>query len=92
MWAPLLRSAAAFGFDGVCSPRGARHPFAPKTLRASMGAAGRLPMAPCGRPAATLQGLRARGGPAWLRRSTNSRPLGEAGQEFPDGTLRSHRQ
>ena len=42
----LLRSAAAFGFDGVLLSKGCAAPFAPKTLRASMGAAGRLPVAP----------------------------------------------
>ena len=36
----LLRSAAAFGFDGVLLSKGCAAPFAPKTLRASMGAAG----------------------------------------------------
>ena len=40
----LLRSAAAFGFDGVLLGPGCAAPFAPKTLRASMGAAGRLPV------------------------------------------------
>ncbi len=38
----LLRSAAAFGFDGVLLSRGCASPFAPKTLRASMGAVGRI--------------------------------------------------
>lgn len=33
----LLRSAAAFGFDGVLLSKGCAAPFAPKTLRASMG-------------------------------------------------------
>ena len=35
----LLRSAAAFGFDAVILSDGCASPFAPKTLRASMGAA-----------------------------------------------------
>ena len=35
----LLRSAAAFGFDGVLLSDGCASVFAPKTLRASMGAA-----------------------------------------------------
>ena len=35
----LLRSAAAFGFDGVILSEGCASVYAPKTLRASMGAA-----------------------------------------------------
>ncbi len=35
----LLRSAAAFGFDGVILSDGCASVYAPKTLRASMGAA-----------------------------------------------------
>ena len=38
----LLRSAAAFGFDGVILSEGCASVYAPKTLRASMGAAVRL--------------------------------------------------
>ena len=38
----LLRSAAAFGFDGVLLSDGCASVFAPKTLRASMGAAVRI--------------------------------------------------
>ena len=40
----LLRSAAAFGFDAVLLSDGCASPFAPKTLRASMGAAVRVPV------------------------------------------------
>ena len=40
----LLRSAAAFGFDGVLLSDGCASVFAPKTLRASMGAAVRIPV------------------------------------------------
>ena len=57
----LLRSAAAFGFDGVLLSKGCAAPFAPKTLRASMGAAGRLPVAPVQDLPQALQRLRARG-------------------------------
>ena len=39
----LLRSAAAFGFDGVLLSDGCASVFAPKTLRASMGAWWPLP-------------------------------------------------
>ena len=40
----LLRSAAAFGFDGVILSDGCASVWAPKTLRASMGAAARIPV------------------------------------------------
>lgn len=40
----LIRSAAAFGFDGVLLAGGCASPWSPKTLRASMGAAGQLPV------------------------------------------------
>ena len=40
----LLRSAAAFGFDGVLLSDGCASVFAPKTLRASMGAVFRRPV------------------------------------------------
>ena len=45
----LLRSAAAFGFDAVVLGPGCASPLSPKTLRSSMGAAGRLPLASAGR-------------------------------------------
>ncbi len=50
----LLRSAAAFGFDGVILSEGCAAPYAPKTLRASMGAAVQLPVIEAG---ATPPGL-----------------------------------
>ena len=62
----LLRSAAAFGFDGVLLSKGCAAPFAPKTLRASIAAAARtrrglpgcgaLPFPPAGRSPAELPG------------------------------------
>ena len=39
-----LRSAAAFGFDAVLLSPGCADPFGPKALRASMGAAFRIPV------------------------------------------------
>ena len=57
----LLRSAAAFGYDLVLLGPGCAAPFSPKTLRSSMGAAGRLPVLHVDDLPATLQGLRARG-------------------------------
>ena len=40
----LLRSAAAFGFDGVLLSDGCASVFVPQDLRASMGAAVRVPV------------------------------------------------
>ena len=81
----LLRSAAAFGYDLVLLGPRCAAPFSPKTLRSSMGAAGRLPVLHVDDLPATLQGLRARGVACLATALYNSRPLGEAGQEFPQG-------
>lgn len=81
----LLRSAAAFGFDGVLLSKGCAAPFAPKTLRASMGAAGRLPVAPVQDLPQALQQLRARGVVCLAAALYHSRPLDEAPQSYPDG-------
>lgn len=81
----LLRSAAAFGFDGVLLSKGCAAPFAPKTLRASMGAAGRLPVAPVQDLPQALQQLRARGVVCLAAALYHSRPLDEAPQGYPDG-------
>ena len=81
----LLRSAAAFGFDGVLLSKGCAAPFAPKTLRASMGAAGRLPVALVQDLPQALQQLRARGVVCLAAALYHSRPLDEAPQSYPDG-------
>ena len=81
----LLRSAAAFGFDGVLLSKGCAAPFAPKTLRASMGAAGRLPVAPVQNLPQALQQLRARGVVCLAAALYHSRPLDEAPQSYLDG-------
>lgn len=81
----LLRSAAAFGFDGVLLSKGCAAPFAPKTLRASMGTAGRLPVAPVQDLPQALQQLRARGVVCLAAALYHSRPLDEAPQSYPDG-------
>ena len=81
----LLRSAAAFGFDGVLLSKGCAAPFAPKTLRASMGAAGRLPVAQVQDLPQALQQLRARGVVCLAAALYHSRPLDEAPQSYPDG-------
>ncbi len=43
----MLRTAAAAGVEAVCLPPGAADPFAPKVLRAAMGAHFRLPLRQC---------------------------------------------
>lgn len=81
----LLRSAAAFGFDAVVLGPGCAAPFAPKTLRASMGAAGRLPVLPADDLPAVLAALRRRGVTCLAAALYDSRPLDEAGRDFPGG-------
>ena len=81
----LLRSAAAFGFDGVLLGPGCAAPFAPKTLRASMGAAGRLPVLAVSDLPAALTALRGRGVTCLAAALYHSRPLDEVGTDFPGG-------
>ena len=81
----LLRSAAAFGFNAVVLGPGCAAPFSPKTLRSSMGAAGRLPVLHSNDLPATLQALRQRGVTCLAAALYRSRPLSEAGREFPGG-------
>ena len=81
----LLRSAAAFGFDAVVLGKGCAAPLSPKTLRSSMGAAGRLPTVHSDDLPATLQALRARGVTTLAAALYRSRPLDEAGNDFPGG-------
>ena len=81
----LLRSAAAFGFDGVLLGPGCAAPFSPKVLRASMGAAGRLPIGVCRDLPAALGLLRARGVTCLAAALYKARPLDEAGTALPGG-------
>jgi len=81
----LLRSAAAFGFDAVLLGPGCASPFSPKTLRASMGAAGRLPVCQTKDLAASLQALRRRGVACLAAALYRSRPLDEAPAAYPGG-------
>ena len=57
----LLRSAAAFGFDGVILSEGCASVYAPKTLRASMGAAVRIPVIETGAMPQAIALLREKG-------------------------------
>ena len=79
----LLRSAAAFGFDAVVLGPGCASPLSPKTLRSSMGAAGRLPTLHSADLPAALAQLRSRGVTTLAAALYRSRPLDEAGNDFP---------
>lgn len=71
----LVRSAAAFGFDAVLLSEGCASPYAPKTLRASMGAAVRVPVIEVGELVPALQKMRAEGIACLAAALYNSRPL-----------------
>lgn len=81
----LLRSAAAFGFDGVLLGPGCAAPFSPKVLRASMGAAGRMPLGVCRDLPAAIGALRSRGVTCLAAALYQARPLDEVGRTFPGG-------
>ena len=81
----LLRSAAAFGFNAVVLGPGCAAPFSPKTLRSSMGAAGRLPVLHTDDLPGTLHRMRDRGVTCLAAALYRSRPLDEAGRDFPGG-------
>lgn len=81
----LLRSAAAFGFDAVLLGPGCAAPFAPKTLRASMGAAGRLPLFQAADLPAALGELRERGVTCLASALYRAKPLEEVGTVFEKG-------
>ena len=81
----LLRSAAAFGFDGVLLSDGCASPFAPKTLRASMGAAVRVPVIEAGALPETITALRAKGITCLAAALYQSQPLSAAASCYPGG-------
>lgn len=81
----LVRSAAGFGFDGVIFGPGCADPFAPKVLRASMGAVGRLPVVSVPNLADALAALRAAGTVCLAAALYNSRPLNECEGAYPGG-------
>ena len=99
----LLRSAAAFGFDAVVLGPGCASPLSPKTLRSSMGAAGRLPtlhsadlpaaLAAAAQPAASQRWRqRSTGRARWTRPGTTSHTalcvvIGSEGQGLTDRTV-----
>lgn len=81
----LLRSAAAFGFDAVLLGAGCADVYAPKTLRASMGAAARIPVLEADDLPAAVGRLRGMGVLCLAAALYRSRPLGEIPQECPQG-------
>ena len=74
----LLRSAAAFGFDGVILSDGCASVYAPKTLRASMGAAVRIPVIEAGAMPNAITQLRAKGITCLAAALYKSQPLSGA--------------
>ena len=81
----LLRSAAAFGFDGVLLSDGCASVFAPKTLRASMGAAVRIPVIEAGKMPEAIALLREKGITCLAAALYQSQPLSAATSGYPDG-------
>ena len=81
----LLRSAAAFGFDGVLLSDGCASVFAPKTLRASMGAAVRIPVIEAGKMPEAIALLREKGITCLAAALYQSQPLSAAASSYPDG-------
>ena len=81
----LLRSAAAFGFDAVILSDGCASPFAPKTLRASMGAAVRVPVIEAGAMPAAIASLREQGITCLAAALYRSQPLSAAASSCPGG-------
>lgn len=81
----LIRSAAAFGFDGVILSEGCASPYAPKTLRASMGAAVRVPVIETGPLPPALARLRQLGIQCLAAALEHSEPLGPVPAAHPGG-------
>ena len=81
----LLRSAAAFGFDGVLLSDGCASVFAPKTLRASMGAAVRIPVIEAGKMPEAIALLRGKGITCLAAALYQSQPLSAAKAGYPGG-------
>ncbi len=81
----LLRSAAAFGFDAVILSDGCASPFAPKTLRASMGAAVRIPVIEAGAMPDAVKAMREKKITCLAAALYHSEPLSSALSSYPDG-------
>lgn len=74
----LVRSAAAFGFDAVALSPGCADAFSQKALRASMGAAGKVPVVSVPDFPGFLRGLRAKGCTVYAAALQNSLALAQA--------------
>lgn len=81
----LIRSAAAFGFDGVICSTKCASPFGAKALRASMGAAARIPVVTVAEMPQAIAFLRANGVFTAAAALYRSRPLSEAVGPFENG-------
>ncbi len=81
----LVRSAAAFGYGGILLSPGCADPFGPKTLRASMGAVGRMPVLTVPHLPDVLAQLESEGVACLAAALYNSRPLNEAVGPWPKG-------
>ena len=81
----LLRSAAAFGFDGVLLSDGCASVWAPKTLRASMGAAVQVPVMEVGEMPQAIAQLRQKGITCLAAALYRSQPLSQAQAGYPGG-------
>lgn len=81
----LIRSGAAFGFDGVICSKKCASPFGEKALRASMGAAGRIPVVQVENMPQAVEHLRQIGVFTVAAALYNSRPLEEAKGPFSNG-------
>lgn len=71
----MLRSVAAFGLGGAVLLPGCADPFAPRALRASMGAAGRLPVAVNAELQEVLLSLQQCGGTLFAAALQGAQPL-----------------
>ena len=81
----LVRSAAAFGFDAVVLGPGCASPYAPKTLRSSMGAAGRIPVLEVPSLPDALDHMQQRGVTCLAAALYNSQPLSQVPGRFDGG-------
>lgn len=81
----LLRSAAAFGYTAALLSPGCADPFAPKTLRAGMGAAGVIPVLQVEDLPAVIESLGAQGVVCLAAALEGSRPLNELAGPFTGG-------
>ncbi len=81
----LLRSAAAFGFDAVLLSEGCASPYAPKTLRASMGAVAHISVLENADLQKMIAQLRQQDIPCLAAALYHSVPLSSVPQDMPNG-------